>query len=143
MRPARLRSRPRTRIRSSRRRRARGCWPRNDFAPFAGLTYGDQPAISFQGHPEFAPSFAKALLALGHTGQLAPTDLDRLMDTLDHPNDNARIGAWIGRFLRGEALAERVRPGSVPCRPPFAVSPRRSGSKALSTGQPCRARPAS
>ncbi|HVI04965.1 MAG TPA: type 1 glutamine amidotransferase, partial [Sphingomicrobium sp.] len=35
---------------------------RSDFTPFAGLTWTDRPAISFQFHPEFSPEFAKALI---------------------------------------------------------------------------------
>ena len=34
----------------------------SDFTPFAALAYADQPAISFQGHPEFDPAFATALI---------------------------------------------------------------------------------
>ncbi len=33
----------------------------SEFTPFAGLAYSDK-AISFQGHPEFEPPFAQALL---------------------------------------------------------------------------------
>jgi GMP synthase-like glutamine amidotransferase len=68
------------------------------FTPFAGLAWEDESAISFQFHPEFDPAFAKALIEARR---------DRLEDpegakaTLDRPNDNARVGAWIGTFLSG------------------------------------------
>ena len=32
------------------------------FTPYAGLAWRDQPAISFQFHPEMSPAFAKALI---------------------------------------------------------------------------------
>ncbi|HZG45383.1 MAG TPA: type 1 glutamine amidotransferase [Allosphingosinicella sp.] len=66
------------------------------FTPYAGLAWNDGSAISFQFHPEFEPAFAKALIEARR---------DRLSDpegakaTLDRPNDNARVGAWIGAFL--------------------------------------------
>lgn len=91
-------------------------WAGSAFAPHAALIYDDQPAISFQGHPEFAPDYAKALLALRHAGRLGPAECGRLLTSLDGPNDNARIGAWIGRFLLGESAlsgdgAARPAPG--------------------------------
>jgi GMP synthase-like glutamine amidotransferase len=67
------------------------------FTPFAGLAWSDQSAISFQFHPEFEPAFAKALIA---TRRDRLPDADAAMATLDRPNDNARLGRWIGAFLR-------------------------------------------
>jgi len=66
------------------------------FTPYAALAWRDQAAISFQPHPEFSPEFAKALI---------DSRVDRLPDpeaaaaSLDSPNDNGRVGRWIGRFL--------------------------------------------
>lgn len=66
------------------------------FTPYAALAWRDQPAISFQAHPEFTIAFAKALI---------DARVDRLPDpararaSLDAPNDNERVGAWIRRFL--------------------------------------------
>jgi GMP synthase-like glutamine amidotransferase len=66
------------------------------FTPYAALAWRDQSAISFQPHPEFSPEFARALIE---------SRVDRLPDpegaaaSLDAPNDNARVGAWIRRFL--------------------------------------------
>lgn len=34
----------------------------SEFTPFAGLAWTDQPAISFQFHPEFEPDYATALI---------------------------------------------------------------------------------
>ena len=66
------------------------------FTPYAGLAWRDQPAISFQFHPEFPPAYAKALIAARY--DRAP-DPDAAIASLDAPNDNARVGGWIRRFL--------------------------------------------
>ncbi len=68
----------------------------SDFTPFAGLAWGDGSAISFQFHPEFDPAFAKALIEARRD---ALPDPEGAKATLDGPNDNARVGAWIGGFL--------------------------------------------
>jgi hypothetical protein len=67
------------------------------FTPFAALSWTDRPAISFQFHPEFSPDFAKALIAERHD---KVPDPERAMASLDAPNDNARVGGWIRRFLK-------------------------------------------
>src|SRR5690606_36114729 len=70
----------------------------NAFCPIGGLAYEDQPAISFQFHPEFDPAFAAALIDLV---------ADRLDDpaaaraSLERPNDCARVGGWIRSFVEG------------------------------------------
>jgi GMP synthase-like glutamine amidotransferase len=66
------------------------------FTPYAGLAWRDQRAISFQFHPEFAPAYAKALIAARY--DVAP-DPDAAIASLDAPNDNRRVGEWIRRFL--------------------------------------------
>jgi GMP synthase-like glutamine amidotransferase len=68
---------------------------RSDFTPFAALDYGGR-AISFQGHPEFSPAFAKALIG-ARRDRLA--DPDAAIASLDAPNDRARVAGWIRRFL--------------------------------------------
>ena len=69
------------------------------FTPFAGLDYGD--AISFQCHPEFAPDFATALIegAPERYGDMAAAAIASHAG----PDDCARVGGWIGRFLDGAA----------------------------------------
>ena len=69
---------------------------RSDFTPFAALAWTDRPAISFQFHPEFSPAFAKALIEKRY--DIVP-DPDAAIASLDAPNDNARVGGWIRRFL--------------------------------------------
>ena len=73
----------------------------NDFTPFAGLDYGD--AISFQFHPEFDAKFGTALIEARRNayGALA----DPAIASYSHPDDGARVGQWIGRFLDGPPLA--------------------------------------
>lgn len=66
------------------------------FTPFAALAWTDQPAISFQFHPEFSPAFAKALIQQRYDRVADP---DAAIASLDAPNDNKRVGAWINRFL--------------------------------------------
>ena len=66
------------------------------FTPYAALAWTDQPAISFQFHPEFSPDFAQALIE-SRRDRLA--DADRAIASLERPNDNQRIGDWIRRFL--------------------------------------------
>jgi GMP synthase-like glutamine amidotransferase len=69
----------------------------SSFTPFAGLAWTDRPAISFQFHPEFSPGFAKALIEKRY--DIVP-DPAAAIASLDAPNDNERVAAWIRRFLR-------------------------------------------
>jgi GMP synthase-like glutamine amidotransferase len=70
----------------------------SDFTAFAALAWTDRPAISFQFHPEFSPDFAKALIEERY--DVVP-DPGAAIASLDAPNDNARVGGWIRRFLLG------------------------------------------
>ena len=70
----------------------------SEFTPYAALAWTDRPAISFQFHPEFSPAFAKALIAERYDRVPNP---DAAIASLDAPNDNARVGGWIRRFLLG------------------------------------------
>ena len=70
----------------------------SDFTPFASLAWTDRQAISFQFHPEFTPEFAKALIRERYD---RVNDPDAALLSLDDPNDNARVGGWIRRFLLG------------------------------------------
>jgi GMP synthase-like glutamine amidotransferase len=69
------------------------------FTPFAALTYQGFPAISFQGHPEFDPSFAAALIEARKGVRFEEAFADTGLRSLEEPNDNRRVGAWIARFL--------------------------------------------
>jgi GMP synthase-like glutamine amidotransferase len=69
----------------------------SDFTPFAALAWTDRPAISFQFHPEFSPTFAKALIEQRYDHVPDP---DTAIASLDATNDNARVAGWIRRFLK-------------------------------------------
>lgn len=69
----------------------------SDFTPYAAFAWTDRPAISFQFHPEFSPAFAKALIAERYD---AVPDPAAAIASLDAPNDSARVGGWIRRFLK-------------------------------------------
>lgn len=73
---------------------------RSDFTEFAGLAWTDRPAISLQFHPEFSPAFAKALIEQRY--DIVPNP-DAAIASLNAPNDNERVAAWIRNFLNGES----------------------------------------
>ena len=66
------------------------------FTPYAALAWTDQPAVSFQFHPEFSPDYARALIEIRRDRLVDP---DAAIASLDRPNDNARLGGWIRNFL--------------------------------------------
>ncbi len=68
----------------------------NAFSPFGVLAWRDQPALSMQFHPEFEPSYAKALIEARRDRLPDP---DAALASLDRPNDRERVGGWIRRFL--------------------------------------------
>jgi GMP synthase-like glutamine amidotransferase len=69
---------------------------RSNFTPFAALAWANRPAISFQFHPEFAPAYARALIEKRYDRVNDPA---RAIASLDAPNDNDRVAAWMRRFL--------------------------------------------
>ena len=73
------------------------------FTRFGVLGYEDQPAISFQCHPEFDPAYAAALIE--HRRGRLP-DPEGALASLDQPNDRLMVGGWIRRFLDGSAPAD-------------------------------------
>ena len=66
------------------------------FSRFGVLAYDDQPAISFQFHPEFGPAFAQALIEARRD---TLPDPDAAIASLEQPNDRDRVAGWIRRFL--------------------------------------------
>jgi GMP synthase-like glutamine amidotransferase len=78
----------------------------NATSPFGLLAYGDQPAISFQCHPEFEPEFAAALI---ESRRERLPDPDAALATLAGPNDRPRVAAWIRSFLKGDPGASGGR----------------------------------
>ena len=70
-----------------------------DFTPFGALAYRDQPAISFQLHPEFEPDYAIALIENRRGRLFSDEDADRAVASYRTPDDRARVGGWIREFL--------------------------------------------
>jgi len=73
----------------------------SDFCPMGALAYRDQPAISMQLHPEFEPAYAKALIEARRGKVYADDEADRAIASYAGPDDRARVGRWINRFLAG------------------------------------------
>jgi GMP synthase-like glutamine amidotransferase len=70
---------------------------KSEFTPIAALAWTDRQAISFQFHPEFSPAYARALIEKRYDRVNDPV---AALASLDAPNDNARVGGWIRRFLQ-------------------------------------------
>lgn len=73
---------------------------RSAFTPYAGLLYGDGAGLSVQCHPEFDRSVAKFFVELRRGNPLSDDTVNRAMEELDGPNDNATLVDAIVRFLR-------------------------------------------
>jgi GMP synthase-like glutamine amidotransferase len=69
----------------------------NAFSPYGVIAYEDQPALSFQCHPEFEPGFAQALI---ESRRDRLPDADAALATREQPDDRARVADWIRSFLR-------------------------------------------
>ncbi len=69
------------------------------FTPFAMLAWRDQPAISIQAHPEFAPDYASALVESRAEERLTKEQAHTAVESLKQPNDRARVAGWIRSFL--------------------------------------------
>jgi GMP synthase-like glutamine amidotransferase len=74
----------------------------SEFSPFGALAYDDQPAISIQLHPEFEPAYAKALIET-RRARFSEAQAEAALKSLDQPDDRARVGGWIRRFLTADA----------------------------------------
>lgn len=73
----------------------------SEFTPYAVLEYPQRRALSLQGHPEFSPEYASALIDL-RRGTRYPQDFaDAAIASLKHPNDAGRVAGWIRNFLSG------------------------------------------
>lgn len=76
----------------------------SDFTPFAVLDYGDVPAISFQGHPEFSNGFSCALYNVRRGTAYTDERVEAACDSLDRGLDNAVVGSWMANFLKRAVL---------------------------------------
>jgi GMP synthase-like glutamine amidotransferase len=72
---------------------------RSAFTPFAMLAWRDQPAISIQPHPEFAPDYATALVESRAEERLTKAQARAAVESLKQPNDRERVAGWIRSFL--------------------------------------------
>ena len=75
----------------------------SEFSPFGALAYRNQPAISFQLHPEFQPEYAIALIENRRGRLFSDEQADRAIASYQTPDDRARVGGWIREFLRTAA----------------------------------------
>lgn len=71
----------------------------SDFTPYAALAWTDQPAISFQFHPEFDPAYASALIEGRIDARYKRDFAETAIESLKQPNDRLRVGGWIQKFL--------------------------------------------
>ena len=69
------------------------------FTPLAALAYDSRPAISFQGHPEFDPTFATALIEQRKGARIDHDRAEAGIESLKRANDRQRVGRWITNFL--------------------------------------------
>jgi GMP synthase-like glutamine amidotransferase len=70
------------------------------FTPLGALAWRDQPAISMQLHPEFEPDYARALIEARRGKVYTDEQADRGIASYEGPDDRARVGLWINRFLQ-------------------------------------------
>lgn len=73
---------------------------RSDFCEFAALAYPGAKAISFQGHPEFSPSFSNALYDVRKGTRFSAEHVAEAAASLETPIDNNLVGGWIAAFLK-------------------------------------------
>jgi GMP synthase-like glutamine amidotransferase len=64
------------------------------------LAYEGAPVMSIQGHPEFGDEFVAALYA-ARRGRLSDEQVDGAIASLAQGHDNALVGRWMAKFLRG------------------------------------------
>lgn len=71
----------------------------SSFTPYAVLEYPRRRAISFQGHPEFSPEYANALIDLRRGTRYPQEFADAAAETLKKPNDAQRVAGWLHSFI--------------------------------------------
>lgn len=75
----------------------------SDHAPVAAFEVGS--AVGFQGHPEFHPAYAAALMA-ARRDRIPAEVIAAGEASLATATDHAAVVAWLGRFLAGRATDE-------------------------------------
>ncbi len=71
----------------------------SDFTPFGALAYPDDRAASIQLHPEFEPAYAIDLIEARRGSRYTDEQADAGIASYDLPDDRARFGRWMSRFL--------------------------------------------
>lgn len=71
----------------------------SDHTPHAALIYDHAPILTFQGHPEFCPTFADALIRSRRGSRFAEDLADRALTSLQAPLDGDLVAGWISRFF--------------------------------------------
>jgi GMP synthase-like glutamine amidotransferase len=75
----------------------------SEFTPNAGLIYDNGTTISMQPHPEFDRPFTEGLVELRRDNPLTDDEVEKAMQSLEHPIDNADVAMWLGRVLQSLA----------------------------------------
>ena len=70
----------------------------SSFCTYGMLDYGER-AISIQLHPEFEPDYARALIETRRGTRLTDEEADRAVMSYEQPDDRARVGGWLQRFI--------------------------------------------
>lgn len=78
-------------------------WAASDFTPMGALAWPGERAISMQLHPEFEPAYAIDLIEHRREGVYTADEADRAVASYSGPDDRARVGGWINRFLASAA----------------------------------------
>lgn len=73
------------------------------FTPFAALLYPDAPALTLQGHPEFCPKFADALIRSRRGTRFPEALADAALESLKTPLDGQLISELIAGFFHSHA----------------------------------------
>jgi GMP synthase-like glutamine amidotransferase len=81
----------------------------SDFTPFAALAYEHAPALSFQGHPEFCPRFAAALIRSRRGTRFTESQADQALESLEAPLDGAVAARWMADFYSHALAGGRSR----------------------------------
>jgi GMP synthase-like glutamine amidotransferase len=71
----------------------------NEFAPFAGLVWPGDKAISMQPHPEFEPAYAISLIEHRRGNQYPDEQANAAIASYSGADDRLRVAGWIRSFL--------------------------------------------
>lgn len=75
-------------------------WASNPFCEMGALVWPAERAVSIQLHPEFEPDYAIALINSRRGARFPDDQADAAVATYAAPDDRAKVGRWIGNFLK-------------------------------------------